>query len=178
VSRLPTTFEPGELPAAELHAMRLDGEIFALADAWCPIDVAETPEVRARAAMTGRSERLVAARRTAAWIWGVIPLLPRPLELCADVRARARLGPGTDAVVHEYVLGEHDVARLAGVAVTTPLRTLLDLARTGVDDIELLRGLADAGGVSVEAALGALEGRALPGRRAARAALERALSPR
>jgi hypothetical protein len=179
VNRIPITLEAGDLPAAELQAMRLDGELFALVDSWCPVDVVETPAVRARAVMAARSDRLVAAGRTAAWIWGALPVLPRPLELCSDVRARARLRPGADAVVHEFVLEAGDVATLGGVPVTTPLRTLIDLARSGAADDDVLRRLAAAGRVGLDEALASITGRTLPGSRLARAALERALlSPR
>jgi hypothetical protein len=179
VSRIPTTLDPGVLPAPELQAMRLDGQVFALVDSWCPVDVVETPEVRARAVMAARSPRLVAAGRTAAWIWGALPVLPRPIELCTDVRARARLHPGADAVVHEYVLDDGDVAAFDDAPVTTPLRTLIDLARGGGADDDVLRSLADDGGIHLDDALALIRRRALPGRRRARDALERALlSPR
>jgi hypothetical protein len=173
------TLEAGVLPAAELQAMRLDGEVFPLVDSWCPIDVVETPEVRARAVMAARSARLVAAGRTAAWVWGALPVLPRPIELCTDVRARARLSPGADAVVHEYVLDDGDIAPFDGAPVTTPLRTLVDLARRDAVDDGVLGTLARGGGIDLDEALAFIGRRALPGRRRARDALERALlSPR
>ncbi|GAA2085205.1 hypothetical protein GCM10009840_22800 [Pseudolysinimonas kribbensis] len=178
MSRIPVTLDQGELPLAELQAMRLDGEVFGLVDAWCPIDVVETPQVRTRAVMTARSERLVAARCTAAWIWGALPVLPRPIELCADVRARARLRPGADAVVHEYVLDDGDVVRFDASAVTAPLRTLVDVARSGAVGDDVLRALAQAGRIGLDEALASIQRRPLPGRRIARRALERALSPR
>lgn len=179
MSRIPITLEAGDLPAVELQAMRLDGELFALVDSWCPVDVVETPEVRARAVMAGRSDRLVAAGSTAAWIWGALPVLPRPIELCADVRARARLRPGSDAVVHEFVLDEGDVVSFGGSAVTTALRTLTDLARSRTADDDVLRRLAATGGIGVDDALASIRLRALPGSRSARGTLQRALlSPR
>lgn len=175
MTRLGPALHAGELPDAELQAMRLDGELFALVGAWCPVDVVETPEVRAPAVMARRSDRLVAARRTAAWIWGALPVLDRPIELCTDVRARARLRPGADAVVHEYVLGHGEVVELGGVRVTSPSRTLIDLARGGTVDDDVLRALARTPGVVIRDVMASLENRTLPGRRTARAALERAL---
>jgi hypothetical protein len=175
MSRLTAPLDGGDLAPAELRAMRLDGQVFALVDAWCPVDVVETPEVRARAVLIGRSTRLVAELRTAAWIWGALPALPRPVELCADVRARARVRPGTDASVRELVLHDEDVVRFGDAAVTSPLRTLVDLARAGTVDDDVLRLIARLGSVRIDDVRSLLAARALPGRRMALSTAERAL---
>ncbi|WP_284255459.1 hypothetical protein [Pseudolysinimonas kribbensis] len=94
------------------------------------------------------------------------------------MRARARLRPGADAVVHEYVLDDGDVVRFDASAVTAPLRTLVDVARSGAVGDDVLRALAQAGRIGLDEALASIQRRPLPGRRIARRALERALSPR
>jgi hypothetical protein len=172
--RLAPALDVDDLPAAELQAMRLDGQLFPLVGAWCPVDVAETPEVRARAMMSGRSARLVAELRAAAWIWGAIEAPPTVPQLCADVRARARVRPGADAVVREVVLPESDVVRFGDAGVTAPLRTAVDLARAGAEPAAL-RHLTRVGGFTFEAAQESLESRKLPGRKAALRALADAL---
>jgi hypothetical protein len=167
------------LPDAELQAMRLDGQLYRLGDAWLPSDAVETPAVRAAAVLSGRSRRLVAELRTAAWVWGAVPAMPRPLELCADVRARARVRPGAEAVVRELVLDDGDVVRLDGLGVTSPLRTAVDLARARDDDAKVVRRLAAIGGFALDDAIRLVTGRrALPGKREAITRLTVALGRR
>lgn len=118
-----------DLPAAELGGMRLDGEVYPLAEAWCTIDELETPAHRARAVRGLRSERLIAELGTAAWVWGATPVLPRITEFCVDLSARARLRINSLVRVRELVLDPGDRVELSGGAVTSMLRTAVDLAR-------------------------------------------------
>jgi hypothetical protein len=175
MTRLSPVLDADDLPPAELQAMRLDGELYALAGAWCPVDVLESAAVRASAVMAGRSPRLVAELRTAAWIWGVPGRLRRPLELCADLRARARLRPGADALIREVHLDEGDVVPLGGARVTSPLRTVLDLARSGRAEPVLLRRVIEVTGLGADEVEERLRTSRAPGVRRARMAL---ISPR
>jgi len=118
-----------DLPAAELGGMRLDGEVYQLAEGWCTIDVLETPAHRARAVRGLRSERLMAELGTAAWVWGATPVLPRMVEFCVDLGARARLRISPLVRVRELVLDPGDRVDLDGGAVTSRVRTAVDLAR-------------------------------------------------
>ena len=63
---LPTVLTSVDLPEPELGGMRLDGEVYPLAEGWCSIDVLETPAHRARAVRGLRSEagKRIAAERT------------------------------------------------------------------------------------------------------------------
>ena len=126
---LPTVLTALDLPAPELGGMRLDGEVYPLAEGWCSIDVLETPAHRARAVRGLRSERLIAELGTAAWVWGATPVLPRRVEFCVDLGARARLRVNPLVRVRELVLDPGDRVDLAGGAVTSRLRTAVDLAR-------------------------------------------------
>ncbi|MBN9607618.1 MAG: hypothetical protein J0G30_13525 [Actinomycetales bacterium] len=188
--RVPDLLGPADLPAAELHAARLDGELFPLAEGFASIAGLDGPGLRAAAAAVGRSERLIADRRTAAWVWGVTARPPRPLEFCVDIRARTRPPRDPLVSVREVVLDEEDVVRFpGGGAVTTPLRTAVDLARTegaeaqragtrGDDGgcAELLRGLGAFEAVTVAAAAALMDRRRnLSGKRAALAVLRAAL---
>lgn len=173
---LSPTLGVDDLPAVELQAMALDGELYRLTGSWCPVDVPPTPEVRCMAVMAGRSTRLVAELRTAAWVWGAVADPAAPLELCADVRARARLSPGADAVVREVVLPDDEIVRFGDAAVTTPLRTAVDLARVGGTADAVLRELARVGGFGLADVQRSLTARKLPGRRTALRALQAALS--
>jgi len=126
---LPTVLTALDLPAPELGGMRLDGEVYPLAEGWCSIDVLETPAHRARAVRGLRSERLIAELGTAAWVWGVTPVLPRLVEFCVDLGARARLRVSPLVKVRELVLDPGDRVDLEGGAVTSRVRTAVDLAR-------------------------------------------------
>ena len=130
---LPTVLTALDLPTPELGGMRLDGEVYPLADGWCSIDVLETPAHRAQAVRGLRSERLIAELGTAAWVWGVTPVLPGLIEFCVDLGARARLRVSPMIRVRELVLDRGDRVDLGGGAtggaVTSRVRTAVDLAR-------------------------------------------------
>ena len=126
---LPTVLTAHDLPAPELGGMRLDGEVYPLAEGWCLIGELEGPAHRARAVRGDRSERLIAELGTAAWVWGVTPTLPRVVEFCVDLGARARLRISPIVRVRELVLDPGDRVELGGGAVTSRLRTAVDLAR-------------------------------------------------
>ncbi|MEO6533075.1 MAG: hypothetical protein ABIO06_05825 [Pseudolysinimonas sp.] len=159
---LPAVLTTLDIPAPELGGMRLDGEVYRLADGWCTIDVLETPAHRARAVRGLRSERLIAELGTAAWVWGVTPVLPRMIEFCADLGARARLRISPLVRVRELVLDPGDRVDLggssgagssagsSGAAVTSRLRTVVDLARfretIGDEDATSIVELARDGG--------------------------------
>lgn len=127
--RLPPVLTARDIPAAELGGMRLDGEVFRLADGWCPIDELESPAHRATAVLGEASPRLIAELGTAAWIWGAARQLPRMVEFCVDLGARARLRNAPLVRVRELVVDPGDRVELSGASVTSPLRTAIDLAR-------------------------------------------------
>jgi hypothetical protein len=124
----PVLFD-SDLPIAELYAARLDGELFALEDGFCVIDAVDSQELRARSIATQCVGRLIAEQRTAAWIWGALLVPPSRLALCANIGARARPVVYQRASVREVVVEDDELATVAGIVVTTPLRTAVDLAR-------------------------------------------------
>jgi hypothetical protein len=146
VTIVPPVLHESELPLAERMAARLDGELFAFGDGHSPIDEVEGPALRAHAVLGARPPRLIAELATAAWIWGAHDLLPRRLEFCVDLRARARPAPTPLAAVREVVLVPGDTVALGDRRVTIPLRTAVDLARTREDfssvDRDAVRRLA------------------------------------
>ena len=127
--RLPFVLTARDIPAPELGGMRLDGDVYQLADGWCAIDELEGPAHRATAALGDRSPRLIAELGTAAWVWGASVTLPRMVEFCVDLGARARVRISPLIRVRELVLDADDRIELAGAAATSPLRTAVDLAR-------------------------------------------------
>ncbi|HRN28872.1 MAG TPA: hypothetical protein PK781_04190 [Terrimesophilobacter sp.] len=142
-----------ELPLAELCAVVLDGEATRLGPAFAPIDVPHGVRLRARALGLVLPSRHIADRRTAAWVHGALVALPRTLDAC--VRADERPSPmlGSEARIRQVVIAETEIAILAGVSVTTPLRTIFDLLREPAFDDEgadLVRRLSRICRVSFE----------------------------
>lgn len=160
---LPAVLTDRDIPAPELGGMRLDGEVYPLAEGWCSIAELESPVHRAHAVLGRRSARLIAELGTAAWVWGATPIVPRVVEFCVDLGARARLRISPIVRVRELVLDPDDRVDLAGVGVTSPVRTMVDLARfrdpLTDDDRRVIVELARIGGV------GLAEGRELMDRR-------------
>ncbi len=171
-----------DLPAVEAQATRLDGESYRLGEAYLPIGVRPQPATRAAAALGARSPRLVAALGTAAWVWGARPEPPTHGEYLVDLAARWRPQLGEGLSVMESVLQPGDVVRWGRWAVTSPLRTVLDLARFRIDfaadEAAAVRGLAGLGGFGLVDVLAALDRtRNLSGKRRAATRLRSALSP-
>ena len=129
MASLPIVLSAAEFPLAELGALRLDGDVYALGDGFCSLDEPEDPTLRARAVLGSRSGRLIAELGTAAWIWGASPTMPLAHELCADHALRSRPAARSALAVREVRFDPSDVASLDGLRVTIPLRTAVDLAR-------------------------------------------------
>ena len=129
MARLAPVLHAGDLPLAELCAARLDGELVRLDDAFLPIDAQHGPLERAWAAGRFWPRRLIAERATAAWIWGATATPPARHHLCASKDARARPAVPARSSVREVVISADEYALLGSVRVTTPLRTVADLAR-------------------------------------------------
>ncbi len=132
----------------------------------------ERPAVRARAVLADRSTRLIPELGTAAWVWGATPVEPLVQEFCVDITARARLAPSALASVREIVLDDDDLSDLDGVRVTTPLRTVVDLARFragfGAGEAALVAALASIGRFGFDDCIAHMERRRnLPGKRRA-----------
>lgn len=177
-----TPFPLLELPQVELQAMCLDGECYRLGEGFLPIAVAPSTAARASAALGTRSPRLIAARATAAWVWRAAEHYPITAQYLVDLEARWRPAPGARLDVIESVIRPGDVVRFGAAAVTTPLRTAIDLvrfgARFGATESDTVRRLALLGGFGLADALGAMDrGRNLSGKREATRRLRHALSP-
>jgi hypothetical protein len=157
--RLSSVLADVDLSPVELQAARLDGEVYDLAGAYCLVGEVEGPAHRARAVLGGRSPRLIAELSTAAWIWGIGDAPERP-EFAVTPDARARLGPTHRVAVREIVYEPGDIAVLDGCQVTTPLRTILDLARADISpDAVVVARLAAIGRVHLDDCLASLEQR-------------------
>lgn len=178
-SSLASVLTADDLPAVELQAVLLDGDVYPLGEAFCLIGELEAPRHRARAVLGGRSTRLIAELRTAAWIWGATDHLGR-LRFAVSPDARTRLVPGPGHVLREIVHSPGDIAELDGLSVTAPLRTILDLVRAEhpeQDTPGMIGRLAAIGGLTVADCQADLAGRVgIPSRQAVAERLERAFA--
>ncbi|WP_348787945.1 hypothetical protein [Leifsonia sp. NPDC080035] len=149
----PALLDRSVMPIAELFALVLDGQAFRVGDAFAPLDVADSPGLRARAFAELGAGPAIADRGTAAWIHGVRAEPPPQAQVCIDPKRRGRLPDGVDAHQHDVALG--DAVSLAGVRVTSPLRTaadlLLTLPRFGRRDAQEAAHLLAIAGASVTA---------------------------
>lgn len=128
--RLPVVLSPADLPTAELSAARLDGELFAVADCFTPVDVPEQAVSRALALAQGLSSRLIIELHSAAWVFGATDEAPVFPQYCSTADARAKPAAIRRLAVREVVIEPDEIACFDGVRVTSPLRTACDLART------------------------------------------------
>ena len=153
---------------AELSAAVIDGELIRLGDLLIPADAAGLPSDRAAAAMGGLSGKLIAEQWTAAWIWGATETPPALLQFCSLPTGRARL-PSGGVRVREVLARPDELAVVGGRLVTTPGRTLSDLARwSDTFPSSTMRRLRELGGVDVDALLDGLAShQRLPGKRRA-----------
>lgn len=157
--RLPAVLSTDDLPAAELCAARLDGELFAVGDGYCPVDEIEHPGHRAAALHRGQSDRLIAEQLSAAWVWGALDAPPSHVQFCVATGARVSHSPARWMTMREVVIDPEEIADLDGRLVTTPVRTVLDLVRFsatfGAAEVHVVRRL----GVALADVTRAIEGR-------------------
>lgn len=169
-------YRPGAaLSDAELRAMRLDGLVFEVGDAFLPADVPETADIRLLSLAFHLRDEHVVSGTTAAWVHGagdrrpprchVRPLGPRRLRAPADA----------EVVLHDGVVPSTEFQVLSGIRVLTVPAALVDLARSGRDPESRtwLLALLALDPTQVSPAIDLLRERErLPGKRLAIATLE------
>lgn len=146
-----------ELPEAELHAMRLDGELWRMPGlahaAWLPPDASDGPRARAASLAWVESaggERAIVLGRAGEWVrLGGAP--PRLIELGVP-RGRGR--PPADGIsLVERMMPEADVERIGGIRVARPERLLIDAAMSPRRELPEIARLAQGLGVDAATAL-------------------------
>lgn len=181
MTRLTPVLSARDLPVAELHAARLDGELFSLDAVFCPVDEVEASALRAAALAAIMPARAIAEQRSAAWIWGALERPPERHELCASIDARVRPPAAMRVAVREVVIDELAIAEIGGMRVTTPLRTVVDIARFsetfGDRERAMTLALMRLGRFGVEACEADINGRRnLPNKKVAIARLRAAVA--
>ncbi|WP_423924162.1 hypothetical protein ACPEEZ_07675 [Frigoribacterium sp. 2-23] len=127
-SLLPSLLTSDDLPEPELRAALLDGEVYELGDCYSSIADLDLPWRRASSLRSALGQQLIGYRATAAWCWGFGGPAPARLEGCVSLRARGRSMPGRVAV-SEVLIDDDESVALGEVRVTSPARTMADIAR-------------------------------------------------
>ncbi|PRB13430.1 type IV toxin-antitoxin system AbiEi family antitoxin [Microbacterium sp. MYb62] len=171
-------YVPGErLSLSELSAARIDGHVVEVGDAYVPADLFEGPDVRASAIASLVQPGTAASGPTAAWIHGAGDSPPGVHHLKRCVERRIRAVTSARLVFHDTVVPPSDVLLIGGIPVSTPVRTMLDLATAVHRDPRVLTWmdrLAEVFPDAPEAAGETLRGMSrVPGSRAGTAVLER-----
>jgi hypothetical protein len=154
MTRLGDILTTRDLPATELSALRLDGHVFAVDACFAPVDQVEQPRHRAAALAPLVGPRIIVERASAAWVWGALTSPPARHTLCSCAAARRRGAGPLRGAVREVAISADEVLVLAGVAVTSPLRTVVDLLRVEADFADwrpVCASLMAVGGLTTEA---------------------------
>lgn len=122
-------FAGDALSLAEKSAARLDGDLIELDEAYTPTDTVETAAMRAGSLASLLGDTLAATHLSAAWIYGLLPDPPRrhTVQRAVPRRIHGVLHPRLH--YRDLQVPPDDLLLLAGVRVTTPGRTVADLAR-------------------------------------------------
>ena len=138
-------FTDDRLSPAELSAARLDGHLVELGDAYIPADAVETAALRAGSLRILLGETLAATHLSAAWVHGALHEPPARHTVQRAVSRRVHQVIGRRVVYRDPQVDDDDLQRIGGMLVTSPQRTLADLARVPDDTYaEAARLLSDA----------------------------------
>ncbi len=130
----PILLPSARLSASELRSAALDGELVPVGEGFVPIDAPLTAYARAASlAPLLIDERVVVSDRSAAWVWGW-GSAPGAVTTCVAITARIPSPDRRRLRAREVVIDDDERRMLGSVAVTTPLRTVLDLARHDLHD--------------------------------------------
>ena len=112
------------------EATRLRRGVFTLAERWRTIDAEQKYLDRIRAVVETRKQDPVISHQSAAALWRIPlgSLWPAGVHVLAKPASHARSKNGV--LVHRAEFDWDEIVELDGVLVTSPARTLLDLART------------------------------------------------
>lgn len=167
----------GRLSQAELSAARIDGHVVEVGEAYVPADLIETPDVRASAMAPLVRAGTAASGPTAAWIHGAGDAPPAVHHVKRAVHRRLRPRTSGRLIYHDALLGASDLQLIGGITVSTPQRTLLDLATALHRDPRMLTWMERLScvfpGLASETAVVLRTMRRVPGSRVGTAALER-----
>jgi hypothetical protein len=129
MTRLHSVLTEADLPLGELWAACRDGELVPLSSsAFTFADLPQTAVVRALGVQPVLAPRMIIERHSAAWVHGALDTPPR-LHTIAVRYANRSSASRELATVREVVVRPGDTMMIAGLEITTCLRTAVDLAR-------------------------------------------------
>ncbi|WP_460773831.1 hypothetical protein [Microbacterium sp. GXF7504] len=142
--RSPFVYFAGELLSeTELMAASLDGHLVRLGEGYVPADTVETAALRAASIAPFLGDDAAATHGSAAWILGGCDDPPVRHSVQRSVARRTRHRLDSRYVYRDPRIDPDDLVTLGGLAVTTPVRTVADLARdVGPGARDLVLGLA------------------------------------
>lgn len=131
-------FADDRLSRAELSAACLDGHLVGLGDGYVPADLPETEALRGASLGALLADTLAATHESAAWVLGVIPDPPARHSVQRAVERRIHHVLDRRLVYRDPRIDPADLMLVGGTLVSTPARTLADLARTPSPDGRML----------------------------------------
>lgn len=132
-------FPGARLSATELMAASLDGDLTAVGEGFIPADAPETEWMRAHSLSPVLGSRLAAVHATAAWIYGARSQPPNPIDVQRATARRIHSVQNPRLAYRDLRLDPEDSVMIAGVFVSSVVRTVVDLARsTGAKDCAAL----------------------------------------
>lgn len=126
--RFPAVLTRLDLPVAELSALRLDGDAFALDEAVIAVDEPELAVNRAIALSALFTERMVAELDTALWVYGCLDRPPSVHTGSVGRDARGRLLSSLRVILRETTVPTEQLVELGGIRLTSRGRTVVDIA--------------------------------------------------
>lgn len=136
-------FGNDRLSIAELSAARLDGHLVELGEGYIPADAIETAHLRAASLRELLGSHLAATHESAAWVHGAIDEPPERHRVQRAVDRRLHHVIDRRLTYRDGCLAGADLCAFGGVWVTTPVRTLADLARRAAHDEPSARAFRD-----------------------------------
>lgn len=127
---------PATLSETELTAACLDGDLVMVGEAFLAADAPATAWARARSLRPLIGDTLAVSHRGAAWLHGAIPIPPARICVQRAVPTRINHVVSRRLHFHDTYLEPPDALSRAGIVMTSPVRTVADLARSSDDEDE------------------------------------------
>jgi hypothetical protein len=122
------------LAASRGESRRLIRGVYITDAAWLTLDPATRHAASVLAVIETRRNPPIVGHESAAILWGMPIIGPFPTRVHTVTARDAATRSTTDVAVHREAMSADDIVELDGVLVTSPLRTLTDLARTASFD--------------------------------------------
>lgn len=153
-------FAGAPLSQAELTSACLDGHLIGLGEGFIPADMVESAALRAASLSRLVGEALAVTHESAAWVHGRLDDPPARHSVQRAAARRPHHVLSRRAIYRDPLIPAVDLQRLGGVLVSSPTRTLADLARsTDASSLAIAAAWIEADPREAAAALAWLERR-------------------